>query len=136
MQLAPITVNDGKSTPLSHVFSVQGSDPASWREAVSAVPIVGQPNITLDVRGPKNGQEGIYRVRLRLALPAMETVGTSSQSGIIASPKVAYSNQIVVEGIFPTRGTSDQRKDARVMLANLLTNTQIIDVIENLVSPW
>lgn len=76
------------------------------------------------------------RVRVVLALPALETVTAQNSAGYTAAPKVAYTNQVSVDFILPNRGTAQQRKDLRVLLSNLLANAQIVDMVENLNRPY
>lgn len=130
-QIAPISVADGKATPATHVFNPVTSAPeAFYRESNSALPMVGQGTMSSMLK--TQPQAAVQRIRIKLALPALETASGQNASGYTAAPKVAYSNDVVVEFILNSRGTVDQRKDLRVMLSNLLKDAQIVDLVDNL----
>lgn len=131
--IAPIVIADGQATPVNHTFNPVVSAPeAFYRESIANLPLVGQGTVTLKMKA----DGALTRVTCVLALPALEVVTGQNSSGYSAGPKVAYSNTIKAEFILPTRGTAQQRKDLRVLLKNLLDNAQIIDVIENLNTPY
>lgn len=134
-QIAPIVVNDGKTTPVAHTFNPVVSAPeAMYRENISTLPLTGQGVVAVNLKSQP--MAALQKVRVKLALPALETVTGQNASGYTAAPKVAYSNEAIVEFILPLRGTVDQRKDLRVMLSNLLKDGQLVDVIDNLNPPY
>lgn len=133
-QIANIVVNDGATTPVAHTFiPVQTAPQAIYREGITSLPIVGQGTIQL-----KGGVPGaaLQRVKMTVALPALETATGSNSDGYTAAPKVAYTNTVQLEFLLPSRGTAQQRKDLRVMLSNALLNSQIVDAIDNLNLPY
>lgn len=134
-QIANIAIADGASSPVTHTFFPLASKPdALYRESLSALPLVGQGIVSLVNRSPANAQ--LQRVRIKLELPALETATGNNAEGYTAAPKVAYTNSVVVDMILPARGTVQQRKDLRVMLSNLLKDAQVIDLVDNLNTPY
>lgn len=130
-QIAPISVADGKSTPVAHVFNPVTSTPeAMYRESVSALPLIGQGVLITQLKSQPTA--AVQRIRVKLTLPALETASGQNAAGYTAAPKVAYSNDVILDFVLSSRGTVDQRKDLRVMLSNLLRDAQVIDLIDNL----
>lgn len=134
--IANIVINDGQATPVAHTFYPQASDPdAVYRESLSGIALIGNGTMKATVK-LSSAAEGLNRVRLVLALPALETVTAQNSAGYTAAPKVAYTNTASMDFILPNRGTTAQRKDLRVLCSNLLLNAQVIDIIENLNRPY
>lgn len=133
-QIANIVINDGATTPVGHTFFPVASAPkAIYREGLANLPLVGQGQIVLSGGVPG---AALQRVKMTLALPALETATGANSDGYTAAPRVAYTNTVQVEFILPARGTMQQRKDLRVMLSNLLKDAQVVDVIDNLIIPF
>lgn len=134
-QIANIAILDGATTPVTHTFYPLASRPdAVYREAIASLPLVGQGLVELVNRSQPDAS--LQRVRVKLALPALETAAGNNAEGYTAAPKVAYTNSVVVDFILPSRGTVQQRKDIRLMLSNLLKDAQVVDLIDNLNSPY
>lgn len=134
--IANIVINDGQAAPVAHTFYPQASDPdAIFRESLAGIALVGNGSVKATAK-LSQAAEGMNRVRVVLALPALETVTAQNSAGYTAAPKVAYTNQVSVDFILPNRGTAQQRKDLRVLLSNLLANAQIVDMVENLNRPY
>jgi hypothetical protein len=134
--IANIVINDGQATPVAHTFYPTASDPdAQFAENLSGIALIGNGNIKVSVkRVAQDG--GMNRVRIVMALPALETASAQNSAGYTAAPKVAYTHTVSADFILPNRGTAQQRKDLRVLLANLLANAQVVDAIENLARPY
>lgn len=131
-QIATITINDGKATPLAHVFDpnfVQGESASLHNRAPSN--ILGYEAMTVRVQAPK-GNEQYGRVVARLQLPVMEVTAGSTGSGLQAAPTKAYDNFIEVSARFHRRSTLAERKDARVLLTNLLANAAIVAALDKM----
>lgn len=132
--IAPIAIKDGKATPVTHTLNPVSSSPeAVYREALSGVAQVGQVNLRIS---RTTVSKDLDKVRIVLSAPALEAATGANASGYTASPKVAYEHKFDVTFFAPTRGTSDQRKDVRAMLIDLLANAQVVDVIDNGVQPY
>lgn len=130
-QIAPISVADGKATPVVHVFNpVTSASEAMYRESISSLPLIGQGTLVTNLKSQPSA--AMQRIRIKLSLPALETASGQNAAGYTAAPKVAYSNDVFIDFVLNSRGTVDQRKDLRVMLSNLLKDAQIVDLIDNL----
>lgn len=133
--IAPIVINDGKATPVAHTFNPLSAVPPKYREAVASVPVIGQPYIDANIVLGK-GTDGLNKATLVLAIPVLENVTGGTASGYTAAPKVAYFAQARLEFILPNRSDAATRKDLRVLASNLLSNAQVVDMIENLATPY
>lgn len=133
--IANIAIQDGAGTPVTHTFyPITSGQNSAWRENQTGLALIGQGVISLTVKEDK--KSGLNRVLLNMQLPALETASGENSSGYTAAPKVAYVTTFKAELIMPSRGTAVQRKDLRVLFKNLLLDTQIIDAIENINSPF
>jgi hypothetical protein len=122
-----ITLLDGKTTPASHVFTPQRITPqevAQFRERIAAQ-LLGQPELSVQLR---ERNDGLYAVDLRLVIP---TVATVTGPDGIPKKEILYSNSAFVQIKVPTQGTTQERKDLRVLLSNALLNADIAAVIDN-----
>lgn len=134
-QIAPIVIADGAATPVNHTFNPVATSPeAVYRESLAGIALVGQGLVSMVNKSGSNA--ALQRIRIKLALPALETATGQNAAGYTAAPKVAYENLVVVDFVLPTRGTAAQRKDLRVLLSNLLKDAQVIDIVENLNVPY
>jgi hypothetical protein len=136
--IAPITIVDGKASPASHVFNpVQSVDPATYsRNGDASVPVVGQEKVLLSLKNGANTSEAVNRAKITLLIPVLETPAGGTPTGYVAPPKVAFFEQVNIEFLLPNRGTSDQRKDLRVMASNLLLNAQVVALVDTLEKPY
>lgn len=135
--IAAITINDGQATPVAHTFNPIETDLPKYREnGNSAVPVAGQSEILMSLREAQNNVDGINKAVISLKLPVLETVSGSTIGGYTPGPKVAYYMTAKLECLLPNRSTAAQRKDLRVMLANLLANAQLISMVESLEKPY
>jgi hypothetical protein len=130
--IAAITINDGTT---DHVLTpVQSVPPIYKNIADTAVPLVGQEEVTLEVIKAKGN--GAHRVRVTTKVPVMETTDGAAASGFVAAPAVAFTTTAVTDIYISPRSSADQRKIIRNLHRNLLNNAQVIDAIENLISPY
>lgn len=121
--LANIVINDGASTPVAHTFAPVTTDGfiAQLKERVG-VP-VAYPALSASVRPPVKGGD-VYKERLTLSLPVTAVV-----SGVTT---VDYVNSVNIEFLLSERSTAQNRKDLRVMAANLLGHATVVAMIESL----
>ncbi len=134
--IANIVINDGQATPVAHTFTPITSSPdAVYHESGSSIPTIGENLITIS---KKIGQsaDGLDKITMTLKLPVLETPSGGTPSGYTAPPAVAYFLQTQASFFLPKRSTPAQRKDLRVLLSNLLANTQVTDAIEKLETPY
>lgn len=135
--IASITINDGKTpTATAHLFQpVTAGAQASWKRIdVAGQPVIGQESIKAILKVPQQPKQA-YKVELNLALPVLEQASAGNASGYVAPPALAHVQRMQVILFCDPRSTVEQRRDLRVMGANLLANAQIVDLIENLVPP-
>lgn len=129
--IANIAIQDGQASPATHTFvPIKSGLESQWRENQAGLPLIGQPTITSVLK--LNSQNGLNRVKMVLELPALETATAANSQGYTAAPKVGYSNRITIDMVLPSRGTSAQRKDLRVLARNLLADAVVVDLIDNL----
>ncbi len=132
--IALLSAFDGAATPVQHDFlpiSVTddaGEVVALYRESLSNVPLYGQP--TVEVRNSPRSKAGIYRCRVQVKLPVMESVTNQNAAGYTAAPKVAHVVTCNVELLSHERCDATTRRIARGLAANIIngktTTTAII----------
>lgn len=132
MQLAAITINDGKATPVSHVFTptkISGST-AVLNERVASGIAIGYPMLQFSVT-PADAFNGVNRVDLKIAMPQLEVI-SGSDAGYTPAPAVAFTDTVKVSFLLPGRSTTANRKDLRVLLINALQNSIVVDAVDNM----
>lgn len=144
--IAAITLLNGESTPVSHTFYPLGQDSKTgiwWFEdrspRVPASASIGFPRIgvrtkrEMEVVAGQSAKSTVARVELTIALPQLETLGSSS-SGFTPAPTVAYVDRVQISYILSSRDALLDRKDALAFSKNLLNNALIVDLIESVSS--
>lgn len=135
-QIATISINDGASTPVAHVFNpIQSVPPMYRRNAVVGQAVFAQERLFIDAILAKS-KDGVNKVRFELVVPVSEVPAGSASSGYVAPPGVAHEMRVKVEFFFHQRSESAGRKDLRVLLSNLLLNPQVVSAIDNLEKPY
>lgn len=136
--VTPIVINDGATTPVAHTFTPLGRDERGvmWFEQTTPVPsnILGAKRI-----GYKQGRNLVpgavlnrtAKVTLTLMVPTTETMSVSD-GGFIPAPQIAYVEKSRVELDLADRSLKQERKDTRVLTANLLASAQMITAIDDL----
>lgn len=135
-----ITLADAQATPVNHTFNPVGldSNKTFWFVDQSQTNAIGYWRISVEITQPANAQPGessqkrVYRVRIGLHEPILENVSNSTISGIAPAPTVAYIPRSFTEFILPERAVLLDRKNLRKMVANLLNDANIVNVIESL----
>lgn len=122
--LANISINDGKATPVAHVYAPVTTDGSNAELANRAASIPqGFENLKVDVRKPASAT-GAYRIQVSLVLPTVATV-----NGV---DTVVRQSQASLTINMSQLSTAVERRDMRVLLANLLQHASMTTVIENL----
>lgn len=122
--LAQISINDGKATPIAHVFSPVSTDAGSASLANRAATMPqGYENLVINVRKPASAA-GAYRIDIEMTFPVTATV-----NGI---DTVVRTSKFVGTFYESAIGPEADRKDHRVLVSNLLQNALITQVIEKL----
>lgn len=132
-----ITINDGATTPVAHTFAPVGVDGslAEYADRAGGIP-VGYGKITISVRGPQNAVSGVYKVQVKVLVPTLDVTSPSTSSGIQPAPTVAYTTACMMDFLLPSRSSLQNRKDVLAYVKNLLGNTVITSVVENLESVY
>lgn len=141
-QLAAITLADALGTPVNHTFNPTGRDSKgiNWLVDTSQSNAIGYWRISIETVQPPapvsgtSAQDRVYRVKVGLHEPVLETNGDSSASGILPAPRVAYIPRSFQEFVLPERTSLQNRKDIYKMHANLADNAQIKAAVEDLVT--
>ena len=132
---ANITINDGQATPVAHTFSPRkiGADGvAKWQDLSGGI-AVGFPTLTAQIREPIRGSKvPTYRVTIRLQVPTLETISNSTVSGILPAPTKAYDTGAELVFLLPERGTTAQRKDVVAYAKNILSQADIVAMLNDL----
>jgi hypothetical protein len=124
--IANITIADGATTPVNHVFIPAGSNPSQWEDSDAAKVYKASQYRVTTTRKVSNSTKGLTRVKVVVELPTMGN-GVS-----LPASEVDYTHTFIIEAICPNRGLKQERKDMRVLSKNLLSDAQIVDVIDEL----
>lgn len=120
--ISNIVLADG--VPANHTFSpveIDAQRIATFREAGTT--LIGRPEITLQLRA--NGANSVNRVKGVIRLPVLAT----PVAGV--NPAVAYTLTGSFDLSLPLFSTVAERKNIRVLVANLLANALVIDMSDN-----
>lgn len=140
--LVNLTANNGDATPVAYTFAPLGPDAkgVQWFEQVTPTPSNGQAAVRISAyikravkQGPGRQQlTGVARVEFAIWLPTMETL-SSSDGGFTPPPTVSYEQHARLTYLLPERGTTQERKNLRVLAANLIANNQnLVDMIDKM----
>lgn len=129
---ADLTINDGQATPVAHTFKARRIDGivAKYQDISGGIAI-GYPQVTLASREPINGSSN-FKVTTKVTVPVLETISGTSYAGIVAAPTLAYNLTFTGEFILPSRSTLAVRKDLLAYVKNLLSNTVITSLVQDL----
>lgn len=123
---ANIVVNDGAATPVAHIFNPMGK-PAGSEYEFYVERVSGKPEFQSEIRvktqqPTKSGQP--YKVSIVMIQPK-----TISVNGVDT-----LDRQSRIDLTFTVGGKSvtQDRKDLRVMLTNLMSNAQVVGIVDNL----
>lgn len=134
--IAAMTIVDGKSTPVSHVFQPITSSPEALykRTGVAGQSAAAMESVVLKL-SPAKKVDGVNIIPIELAIPVMEQPAGGTPSGYMAPPAVAHTLRFKGNFYLHNRSLTEDRKDLRVMVSNLLKDAQVIDLIDNLTPP-
>jgi len=141
-----ISLADAQATPVTHTFTPIGPIPGSSAagapvfvfEDQSAAAALGNWRVRVQAKRPTFATPGqsskgrVFRVTITLETPVLETLSNSTASGIAPAPTVAYVPRAFVDLVLPERSTITDRDTLRKMLALLLADTNMVNVIKNL----
>lgn len=123
-EIGNIAINDGESSPVTHTFSpINTNGGKALLENRNTSVAAGSESFTVDVRRI-GGAETSNQIHLELILPTVATV-----EGV---PQVVRSQKVKVSFYASKQGSSQDRKNARILLSNALVNAKIGEVIDNI----
>lgn len=131
--IASIFVIDAESTPVTHTFvpnNGQTKDEPSLSYNKTSGIYAGFEKLTTLVRRSNTGKA--TKVSLQVVCPTLAQTSPSTGSGIQPQPTVAYNRLAKVEFTFPDACTLQERKNIRAMVTSLLTQSAIVQAIEEL----
>lgn len=144
MAASNIVLADALGTPVNHTFVPLGPDRDGlfWFEDQSQASPIGYWRISYQLKRPAVGSAGqnsnqrTYRAVIGLHEPVLETVSNNTVSGIAPAPTVSYIPRSFLEFVMPERSSLQNRKDLRKMTYNLCNETQLVALVETLVTPY
>lgn len=122
--IGTIAINDGKATPVSHSFAPVTTDgsTAKWANRAASIP-QGYEQMSIEIRAPSSSTAA-YRIVGSLILPTVATV--NGQDVVVRSNKLDFTINL------GQLSTTQDRKDAVVLLSNLLANASVQTAVQNL----
>jgi hypothetical protein len=136
-----IVLADAQGTPVNHTFIPVGRDgnDVFWFEDQSQANAIGFWKISLKLTKPPtpvaqtNSSGRTIRAEVGLHEPILETVSNNTVSGIAPAPTISYVPRVLTSFIMPERSALLDRKNLRKMLPLLLADSQVVNMVENLV---
>lgn len=122
--IANIAIQDGAASPATHTFTPATTNPATYRNGLSANSASGMAfdeSIRVSV---KPNPDGVSKVEITMVIPGQDGLGAKvyDQANV-----TIFCNKL---------STTAARKNIRVLLSNLLLNSQIVDAVDNLNPPY
>lgn len=130
-QRAPISLSDGATTPVVHVYSPTQSKDGVINFLDRSNPIyVGQNRLEVTQRLATK-QIKTNKLSWKLETPILEQTSPSTSTGIQPAPTVAYTPIAKVEFTFPDRMTLQERKDVLAQVRDLVSEAVVTDQVLN-----
>lgn len=144
MAASNIVLADAQGTPVNHTFVPLGPDKDGtfWFEDQSATSPIGYWRISYQLTRPNPAAAGqssagrAYRAKIGLHEPILETVSNNTVSGVAPAPTISYTPRGFMEYVLPERSVLLDRKNMRKMMWNLQNETQLIALVETLITPY
>ncbi len=130
---ANVTLTDGATTPVNHVFYpiVKKGEVLFWVDrTVTTVPI-GQDQLSLLQKAPSK-QSKNYKFTWKLQKRTLEQTSPSTASGIQPAPTLAYDNICTIEIVVNERSTLQERKDLLTEARDLLGEAVVTNLVQDL----
>lgn len=135
-QAAALLLSDGKSTPIVHTFNPSKPDKNQvpvWEEKSSTGVILGSSYLKIDVSRPRE-PNAMQRVKVGLSVPVMVTSTPPGATAPVTT--VDYLDYLNCEFAYSQKSTTQDRKDLRMMLIDLLQEAQFLAIHDNLEAAW
>lgn len=139
-----ITIADAESTPVNHNFVPNGFDQNTgvfWWVDHNFSNALGYWKIGVSITRPPQAQarqssEGRnYRVKVQVLEPVLANLTNSTVSGVAPVPQLAYSMRSYHEFVLAEAGTLLDRQNIAKMSPLILQDSQITQVITDLLYP-
>ncbi|DAD50305.1 coat protein [ssRNA phage Gerhypos.1_22] len=124
-----IVIKDGASTPADHTFSPSkiDGDVASYADRSSGVPSKFYL-LSASSRDPSGGNGQVYRDQFSISCPVVAD-GTDPS---VKAGTVLRTARFDCTFLIPASSTLQERKDVRAFAKNLLADTVVTAIVENL----
>lgn len=144
--LAPIVINDGQATPVAHTFNPAGPDEngVSFLYDRSGGIAVGFPELSINLRQPQRirsnsntkqtSSDRVFRATVVVRVPTLDVTSPATGTGIQPAPSKAYDTVVKMEFLLPERTTLQNRKDILAYAKNILANSNVVSVVQDLES--
>lgn len=134
--VAPIVINDGASTPVSHTFSPsrQSGDLFAFTDRAPGV-AAGFNVISVVTRYGSSSNAG-QRVTLKITLPTLAVTSPQSGTGVQPNPVAAYTSLATLEFLIPNAADAAARANLIAFAKNLLATAFVTGMITNLDAPY
>ncbi|UUW21358.1 MAG: hypothetical protein [Sanya fiers-like virus 34] len=138
-QVSAITINDGQATPVATTFTPMGKDAKDiiWYEQTTPAVAnsIGRCKIGIRVERNLAAQGDLTsayaRVTITVLVPTAEAMSVSD-GGFVPAPRLAYRELARLAMELAERSTTQERKNLRVFLQNLLGHAVATSVIDSL----
>lgn len=139
-----ISIADAQSAPVNHIFVPNGFDSSTnnyWWVDGSASNALGYWKIGLSITRPPQAQAQQsssgrnYRVKVQVLEPVLANTTNSTVSGVAPVPQLAYAMRSYHEFVLAEAGTRLDRENIAKMSPLILQNSQIQQVIVDLLYP-
>lgn len=134
--VADIVISDAQATPVAHTFTParQSGDIFTWTDRVAGV-VAGFRVISIGTRFATIANSG-QKVTIKIVDPRLAQTSPSSGSGVQPNPVAAYSTMATIEFLLPPAADLQARKDILAYVKNLLANSQVTAMIQDLSAPY
>lgn len=126
-----IVINDGQGTPVAHTFAPVNilGNTASYADRAGGIS-VGYPTVSVTLSLPSKTSR-LYKARLKVVMPVMETISNSTMSGILPAPTKAYDLTADMIFYMPERSTLADRTNILAYAKNLLAHATATSVVQS-----
>lgn len=134
--VAPIVINDGAATPVSHTFNParQSGDLFEWADRAIGV-AAGFNKISVLTRYGQPSNAG-QRITLKVSAPTLAVTAPASGTGIQPNPVAAYTSLATIEFMIPNAADSAARANILAFVKNLMATAFVANMINNLDAPY
>lgn len=127
-QMATLALNDGATTPVSHSYVPQQSQPVPIFVEAGSVPLANR-TISCDLRQPSSPGNGVFKETVAVAHPVVQQL-TGSNGQVVDT--VVRILRAKVELLLPSASTKQERKDLVAITCNFFSNASAKQVHEDL----